>query len=473
MAREARTAVVLVVMILCNTTLAIGADGLIAHWKFDEGAGGTAYDSAGSNDGTIYGAAWTTGTVDGALRFDGINDSVDVGDPPDGSLDLGISDFTLSVWFKTSMTVPGWFVGKRAKGYYAGYDFYIERDGKVFARIADGQSVLDARTAAGFNDGLWHHAAAVYDRDDVIRTYIDGVSKATSINISSIDSVNNSEPFTIGDRDDPGHHYPFKGSLDDVRIYKRALSAAEVQALYQGGLVNTAPIACIVGGDRVVEAGEDCEARVVLDGSCSSDEDSTEGTNDDINDFDWYNVIDVCEPNSDIYLGSGEVIECNLGLGEHIIILEVADKAGAFDSNEVVITVEDVTPPELSLVVEPNVLWPPNGKMVQVRPEWEVSDNCDEEVDVSLVDITMSAAGDINDYVVIEDDGSIYLRARKGRGGSGRIYTLTYEAVDDSGNVAEASATVTVPHSRGPRKLGSGLVRRPRRQVYRGKLQRR
>ena len=235
---------------------------------------------------------------------------------------------------------------------------------------------------------------------------------------------------------------------------------------------NGVPVACIVGGDRVVEADSNCEARVVLDGSCSSDEDSTEGTNDDINDFDWYEVIDACEPNSDIYLGSGEVIECNLGLGEHLIILEVTDEAGAFDSNEVVITVEDDTPPEFSLVVEPNILWPPNGKMVQVRLEWEVSDNCDEEVEVSLVDISMSAAGDINDYVVIGGDGSTYLRARKSKGGSSRIYTLTYEAVDDSGNVAEASATVMVPHRRGPVKRRgksfSSLGGRLRRLLYRG-----
>jgi len=214
---------------------------------------------------------------------------------------------------------------------------------------------------------------------------------------------------------------------------------------------NHLPVGCIVGGDRFVEAGVGCEAQVVLDGSCSSDEDSTAGTNDDINDFDWYEAIDACDANSDIFLGSGEVIECNLGLGEHVIILEVADKAGAFDTNEVVITVEDVTPPEFSLSVEPNVLWPPNNKMVLVAPGWEVSDNCDESPEVSLVDITMSAEGDVNDYVQIGGDGSIYLRATKGQGGAVRIYTLTYEAVDDSGNVAIDSADVVVPHDLGRR----------------------
>jgi hypothetical protein len=89
--------------------------------------------------------------------------------------------------------------------------------------------------------------------------------------------------------------------------------------------------------------------------------------------------------------------------------------------------------------------------MVLVTPGWEVSDNCDEEVEVSLVDITMSAEGDVNDYVQIDGDGSIYLRAKKGQGRNVRIYTLTYEAVDDSGNVAIDSAEVVVPHDLGRR----------------------
>ena len=219
------------------------------------------------------------------------------------------------------------------------------------------------------------------------------------------------------------------------------------------GLGNIAPVVCIVGGDMTIEVGSGCEARITLDGSCSSDADSTEGTNDDINDFDWYEVIDACEPNSDIYIGSGEVIECNLGLGEHLITLEVTDKAGAFDSNEVVITVEDVTPPEFSLSVSPDVLWPANHKMVLITPTMTVNDNCDEDPNVSLVSITMNeeddAKGDghTSDDIQVNADG-IWLRAERSGTGTGRIYTITYQAVDDSGNVTVQDAIVTVPHDR-------------------------
>jgi len=295
---------------------------------------------------------------------------------------------------------------------------------------------------------------------------------------------------------------------------------------------NSPPVACIVGGDRVVAAGSECEARVVLDGSCSSDEDSTEGTNDDIEYFDWYEIIDPCDANSDILLGSGEIIECNLPLGEHNILLEVTDKAGAYDTNEVTIQVEDVTPPvitlngsaivilecgvdsyteegatatdncdedvavvidgdtvdtstcgtyvvtydatddsgnpaeqtartvivqdtlppEFSFSVEPNVLWPVNHKMVEIHPSWEGSDNCDEWPDVSLVSITTNEDAEtkgsghtIGDIWVDANDG-IQLRAERGGKGTGRVYTITYQAIDDSNNVTIDSAAVTVPH---------------------------
>ncbi|MHC4586285.1 MAG: LamG domain-containing protein [Planctomycetota bacterium] len=473
-----------------------GLGDMVAHWTFDEGSGTIAHDSAGNNHGTLVNdPTWSVGQIDGGLGFDGSNDYVVVAD--DSSLDIA-GAISFSAWIKLHGDLD-WqiIISKRGPGGgypYGGYTFHFQdrywNTGGAYRLLFTKTNGIAGsgggnygthkhwdRVASNKDDwqtDVWYHVAATWDgttNTNSMKMYIDGQLDATHTAKQAF-ILTNDYALTIGDIL-PQLTDPFNGVIDDVRIYKRALSAAEVQALYQGGLVNTAPVACIVGGDRAVEADSNCEVVVMLDGSCSSDADSTEGTNDDINDFDWYDVIDVCEPNSDIYIGSGEVIECNLGLGEHLIVLEVTDRAGAFDSNEVVITVEDVTPPELSVVVEPNILWPPNGKMVLVRPEWEVSDNCDEEVEVSLVDISMNVEEDTNDYVHIGDDGSIYLRARKSKRGSGRIYTLTYEAVDDSGNVTEKSTTVAVRHRKGPRRPDRELVRRPGRRIYRRKPQRR
>jgi hypothetical protein len=205
------------------------------------------------------------------------------------------------------------------------------------------------------------------------------------------------------------------------------------------------------GPNQIVEAQGPWGTRVTLDGSGSSDSDSAPGTNDDIVSFDWYKV-DACDPNFEDFLASGEIIDCNLPLGEHIIVLEVIDKACAFNTNEVTIIVQDTTPPDFTLSVTPTTLWPVNHKMVQITPSWTVSDICDASPEVSLVSISMNEAdkakgdGHTTDDIQVSNDGSIYLRAERSGTGNSRIYTITYQAVDDSGNAAVASATVTVPH---------------------------
>jgi hypothetical protein len=88
--------------------------------------------------------------------------------------------------------------------------------------------------------------------------------------------------------------------------------------------------------------------------------------------------------------------------------------------------------------------------MVKITLSWTVSDLCDTDPTVSLVNIQASepANGDIR----VNPNGSIYLKAwRTGNTGS-RIYTVTFKAVDDSGNTAQSSAIVTVPHDQRPSK---------------------
>jgi len=112
----------------------------------------------------------------------------------------------------------------------------------------------------------------------------------------------------------------------------------------------------------------------------------------------------------------------------------------------------DTTPPEFEFSVTPTVLWPPNHKMVLITPSWTVSDETDPTPEVSLVSIVSNedddALGDghTGDDIQIGDDGSVYLRAERSGTESDRIYTITYEAVDDCGNSTILNATVVVPH---------------------------
>lgn len=220
--------------------------------------------------------------------------------------------------------------------------------------------------------------------------------------------------------------------------------------IYYSELRNRPPVACIAEVIQPIEAQGPFGVNVTLDGTCSHDIDSTPGTNDDINDFNWYDVVDPCNPANDILLGTGQIIDCNLPLGPHTIVLEVTDKAGASDSNEITITIQDTIPPDFRLTVMPRILWPPNHQLVRVRPFWLVNDIADPSPTVSLVDVRTSDRGATPDDIVITPGGAIYLRAEHSPNIRNRIYYIRYTACDFSGNCTTRTAMVIVPHDSRP-----------------------
>ncbi|MCX5637466.1 MAG: hypothetical protein NTX52_07210, partial [Planctomycetota bacterium] len=151
-------------------------------------------------------------------------------------------------------------------------------------------------------------------------------------------------------------------------------------------------------------------------------------------------------------LGTGQTLNHTFPLGSHTVILKVTDTFGETDTNEVIIVVQDTTPPQFTLSVSPTILKPVNHKMVRITPSWTLHDICDSSPQVSLVSIVANEGADtIGDGhtspdIEIRNDGSIYVRAERSGTRTGRIYTITYQAVDDSGNVTVKSAIVTVPH---------------------------
>jgi len=114
--------------------------------------------------------------------------------------------------------------------------------------------------------------------------------------------------------------------------------------------------------------------------------------------------------------------------------------------------VQDATEPTLNLVSSPPVLWPPNHKLVAIAVAVNVSDNVDANPVVKLISITCddacNPAQDIVEAAFGTDDRAFKLRADRTGGGSGRTYTITYEATDAAGNKATATTTVIVPHDK-------------------------
>lgn len=112
----------------------------------------------------------------------------------------------------------------------------------------------------------------------------------------------------------------------------------------------------------------------------------------------------------------------------------------------------DTKPPAVTVSVTPGTLWPANHKMVAIKADVQAVDNEDPSPVVTLESVTSSepedgtADGATGKDIEIASDGAIYLRAERSGSGPGRTYTITYRAVDASGNVGHGTATVSVPH---------------------------
>jgi len=121
--------------------------------------------------------------------------------------------------------------------------------------------------------------------------------------------------------------------------------------------------------------------------------------------------------------------------------------------------VVDTIPPQLTLSASPSVLWPPNHQFVPVTITVTTTDACDDKPAIRLLSIksneAVDAGGsghtspDIQDAAFGTDDRQFSLRAERSGSGIGRVYTITYEAKDKSGNATTGSVDVTVPRNQG------------------------
>jgi hypothetical protein len=142
-------------------------------------------------------------------------------------------------------------------------------------------------------------------------------------------------------------------------------------------------------------------------------------------------------------------------LGATNVLLVVFDGAAA-DSDTVVVTVADTTPPVVTVTLDPNVLWPPNHRLAEITATVTAVDTCDGSLDIRLVSIASDeaddglgdgdTADDIQGATFGADDRSFLLRSERDGGREGRTYTVCYEAEDGSGNVGTGCATVQVTH---------------------------
>ncbi|XXY44870.1 protein kinase [Sorangium sp. So ce269] len=220
----------------------------VALYPLDVLAGARAEDLAGGNDAVLVrGPTPVDGRIGGALRFDGVDDYVEA--PHARSLDVGEGDLSITAWVQTT-SAEGIvvIVDQRDEGPRGvhGYCVFLSR-GHLSAQLADrdaspkcsmGTSTACTNYLSGafVADGSWHHIAVTVDRRAVDggTFYVDGAAAGRFDPTSRPGSLDNRAPLRIGSRSSSESGF-FRGVVDEVALYRRALSPEEVAAAARQG----------------------------------------------------------------------------------------------------------------------------------------------------------------------------------------------------------------------------------------------
>ena len=196
-----------------------------------------AADSSGnSRDGILVNMEnedWQPGKLNNCLRFDGINEYVNLGDIAGFER---TDPFSLECWFKSGVA-DGFFISKFYGLAYRGWSLYLA-NGKIYFMLANSQSNRAfCGTVNSFDDGQWHHLIATYNGSSDInnaRIYVDSISQSRTINENGLTStIQNERNCYLGVRDVVDYY--FNGRIDEAVIYDKELSQAEVTLRWNSG----------------------------------------------------------------------------------------------------------------------------------------------------------------------------------------------------------------------------------------------
>ncbi len=233
---------------------------MVGWWQLDESGPGTSADMAGGNTCAWIGAPTVNASqyVGKSLQFATANDYVSC-PTPNGNANVGTGDFSIDAWIKSTDLTENYrtIVDHRQKVVQGslkllyGYQFYTTY-GFLGLQIADGTTGDYTYFLPKVIDGLWHHVAATVQRGvsaGGVKLYVDGVPQFTNFDPTPhMGSLNNSGSVRIGQAYD-GSSAAFNGSIDEVEIFRRALTPAEVAALYAAGTRGKCKDACYVPWD--------------------------------------------------------------------------------------------------------------------------------------------------------------------------------------------------------------------------------
>lgn len=211
--------------------------GLIGYWKFDDGSGTNAVDSSGEDNtaNLVRPATWGVGIVGGCVSLNGTNGYVRV--PSQPNLEQITNAVTIATWIKISptgdmQTIARKVLDENTNLYpYAAYDLVIQDNGTNFTPrmgVTRADSTRGLAYGNTHNYGSWYYLVGTYDGTNVT-IYVNGVQEGIAAFSGAI--IQTPAPLCIGRYGTVAE--TVNGSIDEFRLYNRALSGSEVLNLYQ------------------------------------------------------------------------------------------------------------------------------------------------------------------------------------------------------------------------------------------------
>jgi hypothetical protein len=238
--RPGRTLSALVVSAVAASALAgasssqsaVPVAGLVGYWAFDEGSGSTAADGSGNgHTGSLnYGASWASGgncKLGNCLSFDGNDDYVRI---PDHSQLRITGDLTITAWIKPNKPGSTQSIVSKRYEYELGPISATSPYPLNWSHKNSSGTLIQGPLTSSSQTGQWQHVALVRSGNQIT-----GYTNATPTPSSTYSSPPSSSSYPLNIGRNPGSNQRFNGHIDEVRIYNRALTPTEIQAVYGAG----------------------------------------------------------------------------------------------------------------------------------------------------------------------------------------------------------------------------------------------
>ena len=213
---------------------------LISYWKLDESSG-NASDSVGLHTLTNSNVTYSTGKINNGAVFNSSSDSLSTSTYTDFNFER-TNAFTFSQWLNlTSLSGGSYIIDREDSGTLRGYVFFVQSNGKLRFQIGnnnDGTNCIYVdSTNVEISTGAFYHVVMTYDGSSSasgVKLYVNDSAVATTTLFDNLNATTqNTQNFVVGNRVGGGND--FSGTLDELGVWTRAITAGEVTSLYNAG----------------------------------------------------------------------------------------------------------------------------------------------------------------------------------------------------------------------------------------------